>query len=68
MGKRVLLYPGCEVAQLFPLRNAMCFAVALESQIPQPLVMEFLMRFRCNELGRRLGMIDALHARSPLRI
>ena len=64
----MLLDLGGEVAQLLPFRNAMCLAVALESEIPKPPVVEFLVRLGGDEVGGRLGMIDPLHARSPFRI
>src|SRR6516162_1948891 len=66
--KRVLLDLGCEGAQLLPFRNATCLAIPLEPQIPKPPVMEFLVGLGGDEFGGCLGMIDPLHARSPLRI
>ena len=58
MGERVLLDGGGERAKLFPLGNAMHFAIALLPQIPEPLVMHLLVLGRGDEPGRRLRLVD----------
>src|SRR5262249_44856004 len=68
MRKGVLFDLGCENAQLLPFRNCARLAVALESEIPKPPVVEFLVGLGGDEFRGCLGMIDPLHARSPLRI
>src|SRR5215207_10076070 len=57
-----------EAAQLLPFRDAVCLAIALEAKVPEPPVMEFLVFLGLDEAGGSLGVVDAFHARSPLRI
>jgi len=53
MGERVLFDRRGERAQFLPFGNAVHLAVALLSQIPQPLVMHLLMLGRGDEAGGR---------------
>ena len=54
MGERVLLDRRSERAQLLPFGNAVHLAVALLTQIPQPLVMHLLVLGGGNEARGRL--------------
>ena len=65
MGERVLLDRGGERAQLLPFGNAVHLAVALLPQIPEPLVMHFLVLGRGDEPRRRLRLIDRPVAVDP---
>ena len=47
--------------------NGVRLAVALLAQIPQPAVVKRQCAFVGDEVRRRLGVIDRLHARAPLR-
>src|SRR5215831_2267053 len=58
MSQRVFLDRRGERAQLLPLGNAVHLAVAFLAQIPQPLVMHFLVLGRGNETRGSLRLVD----------
>src|SRR5260221_3649716 len=58
MGERVLLDRRSERPKLLPFRNAVHLTVALLSQIPEPLVMHFLMLGSGDEARGSLLLVD----------
>ena len=58
MRERVFLDGGGKRAKLLPFGNAMHFAVALLAQIPEPLVMHFLVFGGGNEARGRFRLVD----------
>src|SRR5437773_11854088 len=58
MAERVLLDRRGERAQFLPFGNAVHLAVALLPQIPQPLVMHFLVLWRGNKACGRFRLVD----------
>ena len=65
--QRMLLDRRGEVAQLLPFGDAVRLPIALEPQVPEPPVVEFEMRRGLDEVRRRLGVVDRLHARAPVQ-
>ena len=62
VGQRVFLDRRGQRAQLLPFGKVLALAVALLAQVPQPLVVEFDVVLRLDELRRGFGVVDALHA------
>ena len=59
VGERVLLDRGRQLAQLLPFGDGVGLPVALDAQVPQPLVVELQVLRRGQEALGRLGVVDA---------
>lgn len=70
MRQRVFLDARCQIAQRFPLGNAVRLRVALRTQVPETLVVKRHVVGFLQERARSLRVIDAnglRHARAPFR-
>ncbi len=68
VGERVLLDGRRQVPEFVPLGHRVALAIALHPQVPQALVVEGLVFLLSDEVRGGFGMVDAFHARAPLRI